>query len=105
MRSGIDAISDVEESILSDEEQKILQNLLKKKKEIIPTRSKLQLDDVPLILIYRIKKDGGKPSQRREAMDTKCDIIGISIIVSGDGIGGNHAKTLRIMIPENEEEE
>lgn len=105
LRSGIDAISDVEESILSDEEQKILQNLLKKKKEIIPTRSKLQLDDVPLILIYRIKKDGGKPSQRREAMDTKCDIIGISIIVSGDGIGGNHAKTLRIMIPENEEEE
>lgn len=105
LRSGIDAISDVNEEKLTDEEKQTLKNLLKKKKDIIPTRSKLQLDDSPLVLIYRIKKDGGKPSARREIINSDVDIIGISIIVSGDGIGGNHAKTLRIMIPENQEED
>lgn len=29
-------------------------------------------------------------------MDADYDIIGISIIVSGDGIGGNHARSIRI---------
>ena len=52
------------------------------------------------LLIYRIKKDGGIPQKRsehlREKMDACSDIIGISIIVSGESIGESHAKTLRI---------
>ncbi len=55
------------------------------------------------MLIYRIKKDGGTPranSTHRERLNEECDIIGISIIVSGDSIGESHAKSLRIKIRE-----
>ena len=105
LRSGIDAIADVDETILNDKEQEILKDVLKTRKDIIPKRSHLRLDDIPLILIYRIKKDGGKPSKQREIINSVYDIIGIGIIISGDGIGGNHAKSLRILIPNSEEEE
>ena len=52
-----------------------------------------------MLLIYRIKKDGGDPkTKNRLRMDAADDIVGISIIVSGDSIGETHAKSLRIMM-------
>ncbi len=99
LRSGINAICDVDEAKLSTEQKNILKNVKKTRKNIIGTRSELNLEDTPLLLIYRIKKDGGTPranSKNREALNEVCDIIGISIIVPGDNIGESHAKTLRI---------
>ena len=101
LRSGIDALIDVKESELNSEEAMKLKTVLKKKQNIIASRSDLRLNDVPLLLIYCIKQDGGVTKGRRIQMDADEDIIGISIIVSGDGIGGNHAKSLRIKIKES----
>ncbi len=104
LRSGLDALCDVEEGSLNSEQQKVYDEVRKTKKDIISKRSDLNLGDNPLLLIYRIKKDGGIPranSTRRIKMDARNDIIGISIIVPGDSIGESHAKSLRIKIEED----
>ena len=105
LRSGRDALADVEVSSLNENERKILTEVMKNGKDIVSKRSRLKLDDIPLLLIYCIKKDGGKDKIRRMKMDADSDIIGMSIIVSGDGIGGNHARSIRINIPDISEVE
>ncbi|MGN1084156.1 MAG: Z1 domain-containing protein, partial [Lachnospiraceae bacterium] len=105
LRSGKDALADVCIESLSVEQKEILEKVLKSGKDIVSKRSMLNLDDVPLLLIYRIKKNGGETKGVRRQMDTNEDIIGISIIISGDGIGGNHANSIRIKMSEREENE
>jgi len=103
LRSGTDALCDVNISGLSAEQQEYLKKVCKERKDIIAARSELNLADNPLLLIYRVKKDGGTPranSTHRVRLAEVCDIIGISIIVPGDSIGESHAKTLRIKINE-----
>ena len=78
LRSGIDAISDVNEPALSADEKEILKNVLKHKKDVIANRSNLQLDDYPLLLFYRIKKDGGTFKKTRGPLNVRDDIIGIA---------------------------
>ena len=107
LRSGRDAICDVDESSLSPEQAIEFQKTRKNGKDIISKRSQFNLEDTPLLLIYRIKKDGGVPragTKSREKMNLQYDIIGISIIVPGDSIGGNHAKSIRIFMPSEENE-
>lgn len=107
LRSGRDAICDVNEETLNDDQKEEYKRIRKNGKDIIAKRSLLNLSDVPLLLVYCIKKDGGVPragSKSREPMRSDYDIVGISIIVSGDSIGGNHAKSIRIMMPHDKEE-
>lgn len=104
LRSGLDALCDADVSLMSDEQKELFNKVCKERKDIIVERSNLNLGDTPLLLIYRIKKDGGTPranSTHRVRLDTVCDIIGISIIVPGDSIGESHAKSLRIKIRED----
>lgn len=100
LRSGLDALSDVDEKKLTEDQRIRFKSVCKSRKDIISERCNFGLEDKPLLLIYRIKKDGGTPQKRsehlREKMDVQSDIIGISIIVSGESIGESHAKTLRI---------
>ena len=105
LRSGKDALADVDVDSLDGKEQAILDEVLKNGKDIVAKRSQIGLDDFPLLLLYRIKKDGGEEKKLRDKMNADYDIIGISIIVSGDGIGGNHAKSIRINIPKQSEED
>lgn len=100
LRSGLDALCDVDEVNLTEEQRIHFKSVCKTRKDIISERCNFGLEDKSLLLIYRIKKDGGVPQKRsehlREKMDAQRDIIGISIIVSGESIGESHAKTLRI---------
>ena len=100
LRSGLDALCDVDEVNLTEKQRIRFKSVRKTRKDIISERCNFGLKDKPLLLIYRIKKDGGVPQKRsehlREKMDVQRDIIGISIIVSGESIGESHAKTLRI---------
>lgn len=99
LRSGRDAICDVNESTLTEAQAEEFKKTRKNGKNIISKRCDFGLEDKPLLLIYRIKQDGGVPkSKKRHKMDAIADIIGISIIVSGDSIGETHAKSLRIII-------
>lgn len=104
LRSGLDALCDVKVSSLNNGQKELFQKVCKERKDIISERAKLNLADSPLLLIYRIKKDGGTPrvnSTQRKRLNAEFDIIGISIIVSGDSIGESHAKSLRIKIRED----
>lgn len=103
LRSGKDVLADVNEASLTDEQRDVLKEALVSRKDLVSKRSLLGLDDVPLLLLYRIKKDGGQTKVRRIQMDAIDDIIGMAIIVSGDGIGGNHARSIRINIPKDPE--
>ena len=99
LRSGRDAICDVNESELTPDQLDDFKKTRKNGKNIISKRCDFGLQDKPLLLIYRIKKDGGVPkTSNRFKMKADEDIIGISIIVSGDSIGETHAKSLRITI-------
>jgi hypothetical protein len=99
LRSGRDAICDVNESELTPDQLDDFKKTRKNGKNIISKRCDFGLQDKPLLLIYRIKKDGGVPkTSNRFKMNADEDIIGISIIVSGDSIGETHAKSLRITI-------
>lgn len=99
LRSGRDAICDVNEDSLTDEQKIQFKATRKNGRDIISKRSIFNLEDTPLLLIYRIKRDGGTPrTSNRAKLDLDYDLIGISIIVSGDSIGESHARSLRIMI-------
>ena len=103
LRSGLDALCDVNVSTLTDAQKDLFKKVCDERKDIISERAKMNLSNIPLLLIYRIKKDGGTPranSTHRERLHAQCDIIGISIIVPGDSIGESHAKSLRIKIRE-----
>ena len=98
LRSGRDVLADIQEEILTDRQKEVLNEALKSGKELVSKRAKLGLEDTPLLLIYSIKRNGGTETKRRIRMDADYNIIGISIIVSGDGIGGNHANSIRIKL-------
>lgn len=99
LRSGRDAICDVNESEFSEKQKEDFAVVKKSGKDIIARRCEFNLEDKPLLLIYGIKRNGGMPrTSSRCAMNTMCDIVGISIIISGDSIGESHAKSIRIKI-------
>ena len=103
LRSGLDALCDAKVDTMSLEQKELYKKVCKERKDIISERNNLNLGDYPLLLVYRIKKNGGTPranSKQREKLNTVCDIIGISIIIPGDSIGESHAKSLRIKIRE-----
>lgn len=100
LRSGRDAICDVIPEELSPEQKAAFDTTRKNGKNIISARSKFGLEDRPLLLLYRIDKNRGKESKLRCKIGTKNDVIGFSIVVSGEGTGGgSHAKTLTVRIP------
>lgn len=102
LRSGRDAICDVDEDTLSDEQKELLRNTKKFGKNIISRRCDFNLADRPLLLVYAVKKDGGTAKNpKRARVDAHVDIIGISIIVPGSSIGESHARSLRIQLNNN----
>lgn len=100
LRSGRDAICDVIPEDLTPEQKVAFDSTRKNGKNIISARSKFGLEDRPLLLLYRIDKNRGKESKLRCKIGTTADIIGFSIIVSGESLGGGtHARTLTVRIP------
>ena len=96
LRSGRDAICDID---LDDPTGSKMKQLIATKisgKRLIARRCDYGLEDTPLLLIYLIKKDGGKGKNGRVPLNAHEDIVGISVIVSGESIGKSHARTLQI---------
>lgn len=100
LRSGVDVLCDVNYSGLSEKQKALCDDALKNKKSLISRRADLNLKNTPLLLLYRIDKDGGKTMKRRIKIDTKEDIIGFSIIIPGEADGSTHAKSITVQIPE-----
>lgn len=100
LRSGRDALCDVLPDRLSEKQRHIYDTVRRNGKLIISARGKIGLEDTPLLLLYCIDKDRGKETALRSKIGTEEDVIGFSIIVPGESIGGEtHAKTLTVRIP------
>lgn len=100
LRSGRDALADIQPDTLSDEKKSILANARKSGKDLITARYELGLKDVPLLLLYRIDRDKGKESKYRMRIESQQDIIGFSIIVSGEEVNPDYVKTVHVKIPD-----
>lgn len=100
LRSGVDALCDVQPSVLSDEQSKLYDRTMKTRKGIISARGGLGLEDTPLLLLYRIDKERGKDSKTRAKLKSDHDIIGFSIIVAGEPTGNGHARAVTVRLPE-----
>lgn len=96
LRSGIDVLADVKSAGLDAAQTDIWKRVKKERKDINAKRNQLNLEDRPILLIYIIKGDGGQSSRLREPIGADYDLVGISIVVPGDNIGGNHVKYMRI---------
>lgn len=99
LRSGRDVLCDVEKDGLTPDQKQELETALKNGKNLIYARGRLGLQDVPLLLLYRIDKDQGKDTSTRLKLNSSEDIIGFSIIVPGESVGNSHVKSVRIRIP------
>lgn len=100
LRSGIDVLCDVDYASLSAEQKTLCDQTLRDKKGLISRRADLNLNNTPLLLLYRIDKDGGKDSVRRAKICTVEDIIGFSVIIPGESDGSAHAKSVTIQLPD-----
>ena len=102
LRSGTDVLCDVDYDSLSPSQKQLCNAALKTKKNMISRRNDLGLKDIPLLLLYRIDKDGGKDTAggRRIKINTPVDVIGFSIIIPGESSGGTHAKSVTVKLPE-----
>ena len=102
LRSGTDALSDIQISKLSADELKLYKETAKKRSSIIQNRGGLGVEDKPLLLLYRIDKNLGKETAagRRTKINSNTDIIGFSIIVAGEPSGGTHARSITVRLPE-----
>lgn len=103
LRSGRDVICDIDLDNLPESKRKQLKDTKKSGKGLISRRCDYGLEDTPLLLIYLIKKDGGKEKSGRKSLNAHEDIVGISVIVSGESIGNSHARTLQIKMGPNSE--
>lgn len=89
LRSGADALCDIDESSLSAEQKRILREG-GLNKNVGTKRARLGMDRIPLLLLYRIDSASQKAGTRREPIGTENDIIGYSVILPGDKhVNGN----------------
>jgi len=99
LRSGIDALSDVLVSGLSDDQMELYRRVRRSRRGINAARSGLGLSDVPLLLLYRIDKDGGVEKSTRAKLGVGCDVMGISIIIPGELSGESRSRYLQVHMP------
>lgn len=96
LRSGTDVLSDVDKTKLEHTQLVMLEAAIRDRTNLIERRTQFGLADTPLLLIYRIEKNGGKESLHRVSPSTSSDIIGFSIVVSGKKLSGSKATRVRI---------
>ena len=100
LRSGTDALCDICLSQLSPEQKSLFFSTMKTRKNIISARSRLGVEDVPLLLLYCVDKNRGKDTKSgtKTKLNSSFDIIGFSVIVSGESSGEGHAKAVTVRL-------
>ena len=70
LRSGLDALCDANVESMNAEQKELFKKVCKERKDIISERQNLNLGDNPLLLIYRIKNNGGTPRANSTQRET-----------------------------------
>jgi hypothetical protein len=99
LRSGRDILCDVQTETLTHDQYVLFTSAMQSGKNLISVRSAVGLNDVPLLLLYRIDKDQGKDTKTRQRINSCEDVIGFSIIVPGESVGKSHVKSVQVRIP------
>ena len=100
LRSGLDALCDIEPSSLTPEQLNLFNTTVKSRKNIISARGGLGVDDIPLLLLYRVDKERGKDTKAgtKTKLNSSADIIGFSIIIAGEPSGEGYAKSVTVKL-------
>ena len=87
-------------SQLSPEQKSLFFSTMKTRRNIISARSSLGVEDVPLLLLYCVDKNRGKDTKSgtKTKLNSSFDIIGFSVIVSGESSGEGHAKAVTVRL-------
>ena len=96
LRSGLDAICDVQVGKLNAGQKKLLAETKSKKKNIVANRAKLGLERRPLLLIYRMDRLAGGKSSKRIGIGTASDLVGFAIVVPGDKNAGGTSTMVHV---------
>ena len=92
LRSGADALCDATDP-------NAIPTTRAQKKNYNAARCDFGLEDIPLLLLYRIDNESApteKEKGTRSALGTKVDVIGYAIIVPGEKVSSNYASALAI---------
>jgi hypothetical protein len=100
LRSGRDILCDICTDELTAEQWKEFDKRKRAGKNLMGLRYEMGLGDVPLLLLYRMDHTKGNETKFRTKLGSKHDIIGFSIIVSGQETTKDYVKTVQIKQPE-----
>ncbi len=107
LRSLKDCVADVPAEIVDEFKQSV--GSIAKQEHVDLIRKKAGMDNIPVLIIYRIDKDskvfGNNDKDLRANLDMPCDIIGIQICVPGDQVNSTFCKKLTIHLPEKDKED
>lgn len=95
MRSGSDALCDIDTDALSDEQRRIMREG-GLNKNVGKKRALLGYGRIPLLLIYRIDASSTKTTATRRPIGTQYDIMSFSVVIPGDRHAGGSASAVWI---------
>lgn len=82
---------------------------ISRQEDVDAIRKKAEMEDVPLLLIYRIDKDSKAQNANghstRAPLDMPCDIMGLQICVPGEQFNKDFCIKLTINLPEKDKED
>lgn len=85
LRSGPDALADVDYPNLPSSMKLLFEQVKKERKGYVAARSKLGLDQRPLLIVYRIAGEAEPPATKdRIPIGAPVDPIGVVVVVPGD---------------------
>lgn len=100
LRSGRDILSDINVSELPDDLKTVFSARKKSGKNLVKLRYEMGFGDIPLLLLYRIDAKKGTESKLRTVIGTKQDIIGFSIVVTGENDSSDYIRTVQVKNPD-----
>lgn len=95
LRSGSDALCDIDTDSLSDEQRRFMHEG-GLNKDVGRKRAVLGYERIPLLLIYRIDAASRKTTATKSPIGTQCDIVSFSVIVPGDKHAGGRVAAVWI---------
>ena len=104
LRALSDCVADIDKSII-ESYIKINDRPITKQEDVDNIRVQAKMDNIPVLIIYRIDKNSKAYNENRKPLNAPCDIIGIHICIPGDQVNKNFCKRITIQLPASEKED
>ena len=102
LRAIYDLVADVDADVLQNYKE------IKKQEQVDEIRKMAKVDNIPLLLIYRI--DGFSTARKEEAkhrtdLDFESDIMGMQICIPGEQYNNNFSRKYTVYLPNKDQED